>query len=144
MENLKSYITIGLVCLLVGAGITRYAIPAKIEVRTQEVIKEVEVTKKNVITVTEKITQKDGTVIEKTRTEDTSVESVAKDTKIKSETVTTNDKQWRVGVRAGKKINLNPEIIYGVSVEKKFIGSINLGGYVTTDKEVGLSVSLDF
>ena len=144
MENLKSYVTIGLVCLLVGAGVAKYALLAKVEVRTQEVIKEVEVTKKNIVIVTEKTTQKDGTIVERTRTEDTSVESVAKDTKTKSETITTNDKQWRVGVRAGKKINLNPEIIYGVSVEKKFIGPVNLGGYVTTDKEVGLSVSLDF
>jgi hypothetical protein len=135
---MKNYLITALVSLLIGVGITYYALPPKIQTKIEEVTKEV--TKKDVVVVTERIIQKDGTVIEKTRTEDKSISTANTDKKSESKVV---DKQWRIGVKAIKKSLTDPGINYGLSVERKILGPFNLGGYVTTDKQMGVSISID-
>lgn len=142
---MKNYIIVSVVSLLIGAGIVNYAFPPKVETIVQEVTKEVEVVKRDIVVVTEKITQKDGTIVEKTRTEDKSIDTTKKDSQASSRTTVTNEKQYRVSVRAGTKtLNSNPEIIYSLGIEKKLIGPLNVGVHGSTDKQYGLSLSYDF
>lgn len=141
---MKNYIIVSVISLLVGAGIVNYAFPPKVETKIQEVTKEVEVIKRDIVVVTEKVTQKDGTIVEKTRTEDKSIDTSKKDTKASSETTVTNEKQYRVSVRAGAKGIINPEVIYSLGIEKKLIGPLNVGVHGSTDKQFGVSLSYDF
>lgn len=135
---MKKYLITALLSFLIGIGITYYTLPPKIQIKIEEVIKEV--TKKDVVVVTERIVQKDGTVIEKTRTEDKSISTANTDKKSESKAV---DKQWRIGVKAIKKSLVTPGIDYGISIERRILGPFNLGGYLTTDKQIGLSISVD-
>lgn len=144
MENLKQYCVVGLICFSIGAGVVYKTMPAKIETKIEQVTKEVEVIKKDVIIVTEKITQKDGTIIEKTRTEDKSSSSSQKDTSLKSSNIVSNEKKWRVGASAGVKSIVDPVPVYGARVEYKILGPFSIGIYGSSRGEAGISLSFDF
>lgn len=136
--------------VLVAAGLGyafgRYAQPAKIEIKKELQVKEIEVTKKNVVVVTHEEKRPDGTVITDTRTVDTSTEATNRNSTSKESTVVTNLKpQWKVGGAAGVKYNeVRMEAVYTIGVERRILGPIFVGAYGRTDKEVGLSVSVEF
>lgn len=136
--------------VLVAAGLGyafgRYAQPAKVEIKKEVQIKEVEVTKKNVVVVTHEEKRPDGTVVTDTRTVDTSTEASTKNSSSKESTVITNAKpQWKIGGGAGIKYNeVNLQPVYTLSAERRILGPIFVGAYGRTDKEVGLSVSIEF
>lgn len=150
------YLRNGLIILAVlglGYGVGKYSNPAKVVTKTEfkEKIKVVEVIKeqKNVVVTTKKTTKKDGTIIEESKTEDKSVTYQDKHseskTESKSSTVTTRDIGLSVHAMAMQNIgDLERQREYGIFVKKRVIGNISVGGLVTDQKTVGLSVGMDF
>jgi len=155
MDDLKKISIAVLVGLLVGAGLEKVLAPPKVETKYQEVIKEVvkevKVENKNIKTVIEKTTNKDGTVTEKTTIEDKSTETVqtdkSKDSIVKSETKTDNRPDWRVGATAGKS-NLSSETTYNAIVERRVLGPLSVIGTVndikSADRSYHVGVTWEF
>lgn len=141
MDDLKKIGIALLIGLLVGAGLEKVLAPPKVETKYQEVvkevIKEVKVENKNIKTVTEKTTSKDGTVTEKTTIEDKSIETVqtdkSKESFVKSETKTDNRPDWRIGATVGKKTS-SSEIVYNAILERRVLGPISLIGTINDIK----------
>lgn len=146
MNNLLKVALGVLLAAGLGYAFGRYAQPAKVEIKKEVQIKEVEVTRKNVVTVTREEKRPDGTVIIDTRTVDTSTEAVNRTSKEKESTVVTSLKpQWRVGGGVGMKYNeVKLEPVYTLGVERRILGPVFVGAYGRTDKEVGLTVSVEF
>ena len=155
MDDLKKIGIALLIGLLLGAGLEKVLAPAKVETKYQEVvkevIKEVKVENKDVKTVIEKTTNKDGTVTEKTTIEDKSTETVqtnkSKDTMVKIETKSDNRPDWRVGAQAGMK-NMKGDFIYGATVERRILGplfvGLNVNGLNTSEKIYNIGASWEF
>lgn len=150
------YLRNGLIILAVlglGYGVGKFSNPAKVITKTEfkEKIKVVEVIKeqKNVVITTKKTTKKDGTIIEESKTEDKTVtyqdkKSESK-TESKSSTITTRDIGLSVHAMAMQNIgDLERKREYGIFVKKRVIGNISVGGLVTDQKTIGLSVGMDF
>jgi hypothetical protein len=144
---------VGLLLLGLGYGVGKFSNPAKVVTRTEfkEKIKVVEVIKeqKNVVVITKKTTKKDGTIIEESKTEDKSTTYQDKHSESKKEisssTVTTRDIGLSVHAMAMQNIgDLEQKREYGIFVKKRVIGNISVGGLVTDQKTIGLSVGMDF
>lgn len=65
-----------------------------------------------------------------TASESTSTKSVAKH-------------NWNLGVQAGLTTDMNG-VKYGLRAERRIIGPIFAGGYITTNKEAGISLGMEF
>jgi hypothetical protein len=144
---------IGLLLLGLGFGIGKFSNPSKVVTKTEfkEVIKVIEVIKeqKNVVIVTKKTTKKDGTIIEESKTEDKTVTYQDKHSESKKEfknsTITTRDIGLSVHALAMQNIgDLEQDREYGIFVKKRVLGNISVGGLVTDQKTIGLSVGMDF
>lgn len=153
MNTKIKYGLIGLLLLGIGFGVGKFAAPAKVITKTEfkEKIKVVEVIKeqKNVVVTTKKTTKKDGTIIEESKTEDKTV--TFQDTKKESKTetsastITTRDIGLSVHAMVMQDLdNIERKREYGIFVKKRVIGNISVGGLVTDQKTVGLSVGMDF
>lgn len=139
----KTTIIVAIVCILVG----RYVLTPKQE--TKIVTKIVEVEKKQVNTdkktVIKETINPDGTVIKETVETDNSVEITDTETKVDSSTTTKKGSSITLGLLAIKQVNrLSEPFEYGATVSVPLIGNLNVTGLVTTDKRVGLGVSLGF
>jgi len=135
--------------LLAGLGYAfgRYAQPAKVVIKTEIQTVEVEKKRNNIVTVTHEVEQKDGTKIIDTRTEDKSIEMNTIDQTVKqTETITNAKPNWKVqGLAGANYLHLTSDpLVYTVDVEHRFIGPIFLGAYGRSDKEIGLSISVEF
>jgi hypothetical protein len=149
MIQLESWQKILLAILLafgVGYGSGRYVQPAKVEIKTQEVIKEVEVVKHDTITVTKEIKKPDGTTEIDTTITDKDVETTTiADVKKTEETITNLKPQWNVrGLVGVSSFNFANPMVYGLNIERRIIGPIFVGAWGTTDKSAGLSIGLEF
>lgn len=134
--NLKNGIIAVLVLVGLGYGVGRYLQPAKIETVTKEVIKEVEVTKKDVITVIEETKDKDGNIKKTTTITDKTVVNKAKEETKDSKTVVINQKpQWRVNASAGYDFK-EKEPQYGLGFEKRYMGPLSLGLSATVNSSM--------
>lgn len=146
MSKLKQYrnvAIVGLLLLVVGYGTGRYLQPAKIQIKKEEVIKEVEVIKKDIRIVEREITRPDGTKEKERITEDKSQESTKKEKDTKESTLIANKKpDWRVNGLAA--LNNDRNIVYGLHVERRILGPISVGAFGLTDTTVGLSVGIEF
>lgn len=137
-----------LVALLVvaglGYGFGRYMQPAKIQIKKEEVIKEVEVVKKDVVVVEKITTNKDGTTVVERRTEDKSTERSSTDTRTKESTLVINVKpQWRVQGMVGYRGQLDRPM-YGAGIERRILGPVFVGAWGNTEKQFGLSAGFEF
>lgn len=137
------------VLLVVGVAVAgyafgRYAQPAKVEIKTETVIKEVTVEKKNVVTEIKEIKHPDGTTETDTKITDLT-NTVNKNTSdSKSESTTTYSKpQWKVQALLSTQVSqFGP--VYGIDVEKRILGPISAGVWGNVDKKFGASVSIEF
>jgi len=135
-----------LVALGLGYAVGRYVQPASIKIVKEEVIKIVDRINKDVVTIIEKITRPDGTVEEKTTIIDkTQYEHYQQQQTNESTTIVSQKAQWKVQGLAGIRIDdfRGPQI-YGVGIERRIIGPVFVGVWGNTDKQVGLSVGLEF
>ncbi len=124
----------------------------KVEWKTRVVYKYI---KKNQDKETTTTTKPDGTIIvvekEHTETETTSNNNTTgSSTTTKTETgatvLTSARPNWHVGAKVGLKadaLRLDP-LIYGVSVERRFIGTLWLGAWGMTNKTAGVGAFLEF
>lgn len=130
MNNRNKLILIGL-ALLLAYGIGRYLQPAKIETRTETIVKEVEVIKRDVEIIKKKKTNPDGTTEEEEITRDKSTETRDKDQKERTEHLVENQKsQYRI--RGGIGYDLSDKSQqYVIGGEKRFWGPVSLGLDVT-------------
>lgn len=50
------------------------------------------------------------------------------------------DPKWRIGVQYSNP----PDPIYGITIERYVLGNLSVGGFIRTNREVGLSLSVSF
>jgi len=135
-------ITIALTALAYAGG--RYLTEPTVITKNVEVIKEVEVIKRDVRTVIKEVVRPDGTKETDTVIEDRTRERTRTDSDRSNETIVTNEKpQWKVDLSTRTKIqDLIP--VYGASVSRRIIGPVFVGVNGWTDSSFGLSVGLEF
>ncbi len=134
-HTMKNILITSAIALLVGFGLGSQIFPS-IKEKIVEIEKEVIV--KDIVTVTKVITKHDGTKEEVTTTTDKT-----KENKQTTNTKTVSKPDWHTSINAKRKID-NPELVYGIQVERRILGEVFVGGSVNTQKEVGLSVGVSF
>jgi hypothetical protein len=143
--TLKNSIIAGILLVLIGYATGRYLQPAQIETQIKEVIKEVEVVKKDTVTVVHEVKRPDGTVEIDTRTEDKSVITTQTDKKTEQQSIITNIKpQWKASGLAAVDFNNDRRLTYGISVERRLLGPVFVGVQGYDNKMIGISVGLEF
>lgn len=146
-----------IVVFVLGAAAGRYSLPAKVVVKTE--VKTVEklvhdTTKddnKNTVTVVTEDKKANGevvttkTVIDKDKivTNDKSDLNVSTDSQ-SSQTTTYDTKSLSISALAGVQFGNSDALTYGLHVQKKLIGPIEIGLFGFTDKLLGASVGLRF
>lgn len=136
MKNLKVYLIAGLVILAVGFSIGRYVVPDKsLETKSTEH----DVKREETVTTREEI-RADGTRITETIKSNKNEESKKKES---SKLVENSRPNWKVNALAGYNIDKS-NYVYGVAVDRRVLGNISVGAWGTTDKQVGLSLGLEF
>lgn len=137
MKKYSKSILIFLILFGIGYGVGRYTTPEK--VRTE--IVEKEVVKKDVVTVIKEIVNKDGTKTTETIIKDKSQSQT--DSLNLSETTYSKSK-YKINAMVGSQNFdfVNP--VYGLMVQKRFIGPFFLGAYGTNKKDIGLTVGFEF
>jgi hypothetical protein len=114
-----------LVATGIGYSIGRYLQPAKVEYKTQTVVKEVEVVKKDVKTIVKTIRHKDGTIERTKTTEDKTVTDSKKNSNSSTSKITESKKlDWNVSMIAGFQ---DGQTIYGAAVQGRILGTVYLG-----------------
>lgn len=133
------------VVYVLGYATGRYLQPARIEVHTEVQTQTVTVVQHDVQVVTKEIDRPDGTKEIDTVTTDKSHDQTNTDTQSQTDKVVTaaNKPQWLVGTEF---IPGNAYIghFYGASVQHRLLGPIFLGIGVDTNRQVGLTVTLEF
>lgn len=120
-----------------SAGITRFYFPA-VEYRNTETIKEV--VHNDIQTVIKTVVLPNGT---KETTETIDDKSVIHET-AKSEVIIASKPQWMFDVGARAKLDEIQNPIYDIQVQRRIVGPFFLGGRVSTDKSVGVSIGMEF
>jgi hypothetical protein len=148
MNIRQSAITI-ILSLGVGYGVGRYILPAKIITETKEVIKEVEVTKKDVITTIKEDKRPDGSIHKETIiTDRTTIDKESKKEFQQLQLIINKKPQWKANLLGGYDFQeRTPQ--YGLGIEKRYMGPLFLGfnGIVDskmTFKEFYLIASWEF
>ncbi len=137
--NLKSTLILALIVTIVSAGLTRYLFP-RIETQTVDVVHEV--IKKDIRTITKIVEKPDGT---KETTIDETDKSTDKKTEKHTET-TYQNKDWQVAGTAETDYTQLQEVKldYGVHIQRRILGPFYLGALINTNKQVGVSLGLEF
>lgn len=148
---------VGLVLVLVGYAFGRYVQPATVITKTEdhEVIKYVERTtkekdnNKDIVIIETRLP--DGTIRKETHIVDKGRVIIDKskegsDTKdSKSETIVSNTKpQWKAAGLLGVADYSLSNRIYGLEIERRILGPIFVGAWGMTNKQLGVSVGLEF
>lgn len=137
----KKILIVAVSCLLIG----KYVLSSKPKVVTKEVVKIVEVEKKQTKKkkITTSTTNTDGSsTTQVTETEDSSSVTT---TEVASNSFTTSKSGLTLGLLAIKSdFNLYKPVEYGATVSFPIFANLNVMGLVTTSKQVGVGLSLDF
>lgn len=142
---MKYQIIIGLVLLGIGFGAGHYFTPTKIITKTETVVKTNDIIHDHIKTIIRTITNPDGTTDSTTTIDNNSVEVKNSSSESNSSSVTTYEKpQWKAQGLVGLNFDNTTIPIYGVGIERRIIGPISAGLWGNTNKEAGLSVSLEF
>lgn len=140
--KLRYYFVSILVIAGLGYAFGRYVQPAKVEIKEVEIVKEVEVIKRDVKTIIREIERPDGTKEKETTIDDRTRETSKKDTlKDKETIITSNPHQYYIEGTA--KLNDFAKPIYGVNAQRRMFGPIFGGLFINTDKEFGVSVGVE-
>jgi xanthosine utilization system XapX-like protein len=131
---MKTSIIIAIVGILVGFGLGTQIFP-KIKEKTIEVEKEV--VRKDVQTIIKVVTRPDGS-----KEEVTTIVDHTRENKEYSNTKTISKADWHISASASK--GLDTDIYYTVQAEKRILGDIFIGGNITTNKTIGISLGVEF
>lgn len=142
MKTYRTTIIVAISCLLIG----RYVLTPKQQ--TKEVIKIVEVEKQHIDiqkkVITREVKKKDGTIVKETVETENIIVDTKKERKVDSSITKQSGSKLTLGLLAivdASKI-ASPE--YGATVSLPLIGNLNVQGLVTTDKRVGVGLSIGF
>jgi hypothetical protein len=137
----KTTLIVAISCILVG----RFVLAPKPKVIVKEVVKIVEVEKKQTKKKKDTIqtTNPDGsTTTQITETEDTTTDRT---TNIDSKITSTSKSGLSLGLLAIKDVSsFSSPLQYGATITVPIMGSISAVGLVTTSKQVGVGLSLEF
>lgn len=125
---------IGLTILLLGVafGVGRYTAPSN-KTNTNETNTTTETR-----VIEREITRPDGTKEKEKVTEN------IKETEKKSTTIVENKKpDWKANLLGGYSFT-EKKIVYGASIEKRYLGPISLGVWGNTQNTYGVSIGLEF
>lgn len=122
--------------LLLGIGLGSQLFP---KTKTEIVETEKEVIKKDVVTVVKEIIRPDGSKEVVTTTTDKS-----KEKKSSSSTTKVLASNYHVSLKAETGNIKFSELVYSVQVEKRIIGDLFIGASISTNKQVGLSLGIEF
>lgn len=137
MITYRIYIISLLVIAGLSAATTRYYFP---QVQSKTVTVEHEVEHNNIITVTHTIREPSGTVDTTTTVTDHSTKI---DQNIQT-AVVSKQLDWHVGAQVGMDVHKGLIPIYGVSLDRRIIGPVTVGGFGLTNGTIGVSVGLSF
>jgi len=146
LKNYRNYAIVVLVVGLLGYATGRYLQPAKIEIKKEEIIKTVEVVKKDVVIRERIVKGPDGTETTERVIEDKSTSTAKKESETRESTVVTNKKpDWRAAAMAGLDLS-KMQPLYGGQVERRVLGPIFVSGYVLTGPStiVGVTAGIEF
>jgi len=135
VQNLRMILGTLAVGLLIGFGLGSQLFP-KVKTETVEVQKDV--IKKDIRTIVKEVIRKDGTIEKETVIVDNSKESK----EIKN-TTRVSKSDWHVAASAAKSLSLET-MTYTVSAERRILGDVFVGMNVNSEKQVGLTVGLEF
>lgn len=136
--QIKTQATILILCCLASAACTKYFWPNKaIEVKTETK----EVVKNNIVTVVKEVKRPDGTV-ERTETTTDRTKSTVK----QSESIAVFKAiDWHVSASAVKKLDTGAlEPHYQLQIERRIMGPIFFGANISTEKQIGITIGLEF
>lgn len=145
------------VIFLVGLATGRYTLPAKIVTKTEiqtvtKVVKDTTQDKKdNTVTTITETKKPDGSVVTQTQIVDKNQTDTKTDVKTdkdmvskSSETETRDVNQLGVNGLVGLRVGAGESLTYGVSVQRKLLGPVEIGAFGFTDRLVGFSLGLRF
>ena len=133
----KNTIILLILVAVASAGITRYLFP-QIEFKNTETTKEV--VRNDIKTEVRLVERPDGTKETITFITD---KSTKKET-TKSETIIAAKPQWMFDIGARAKLDDLNGLVYDLQVQRRILGPFFLGGRVSTDKSVGVSIGMEF
>lgn len=139
--------------LAIGVLIGHFAIPKPVQiketVRIEQSVQQSKDQKKDKNVTIVETTSPDGTKKKETKIGETTTTTTETNTntKITDNKETIKGSKTSIGVIAIGELNKNiltksPE--YGITISKGLIGDISLNGLLTTDKRIGIGVSLGF
>jgi hypothetical protein len=146
----KKYLIGGLFLVAISSSLTYYLAPKRVKIKTVEkiVIKEKKVKVVDRDIETHREVKPDGTVIEviKDRSKERSTED--RDTVENRETEKTikrGRKDWLVGggVIVSDRLSLGRPVYYG-QVQRRILGEIYVGAMATSDRAVGIGITIRF
>jgi hypothetical protein len=139
----KKIFVVSVLCL-VCFSLGRFASPAKIETKEVEKIVYKERVTQDRRTVTRETKRPDGTVIKERDTQVRTDRNTDASSETSKETKTTNRPDWRL---SGGYIPAVPgfqEPRFQVGLEHQILSDLYAGLYVTSDRNIGLSISIGF
>jgi hypothetical protein len=135
--NPRITIILLIVVAAASAGITRFYFPA-VEYRNTETVKEV--VHNDIQTIIKTVQLPNGTK----ETTETIVDKSVKKESDKKEIVIASKPQWMFDVGARAKVTEIQTIVYDLQVQRRIVGPFFLGGKISTDKSVGVSIGMEF
>lgn len=131
---MKNYLIVAGISLLLGFGIATQFFPT---VKEKVVEVQTEVIRKDIQTVVKVVTRPDGT-----KEEVTTIVDRSKQSKESSMVKTIAKATWHVSASANK--GLDSDLAYSLQAEKRILGDIFLGGNISTNKTIGVSLGMEF
>jgi hypothetical protein len=152
----RKYGGIALIFLL-GTAVGRYTLPAKVVTKTEvqtvtKVVKDTNRDKKdNTVTTIVETKKPDGTIVKQTQIVDqnqTITQTNTNSNTNSNSTYTQKDTRdvGQLGVNAlvGLRLGTGEPLSYGLSVQRRLLGPVEIGAFGFTDKLVGFSLGLRF
>jgi hypothetical protein len=148
-RQISTIVGVSLLLLLLGYATGRYAQPARVETKIEQVVKEVEVVKKDVVIKERTEKRPDGTIITDRTTEDRSTETTNKDSKTKESIIVSSEKpNWLVS--GGMSLNTEAHSIFTAVASRRIAGPIFVSAVINFDQQdirrntAGLTIGLEF
>lgn len=132
----RNTIILMFITMVVTAGVTRYCFP---QIQFKDVETSHEIDHNNIQVVTHTVEKPDGSkeITQTTTDNSIKVESTKKDIEVAA------PKNWMFAVGAGTDFKGTPPT-YNLQVQRRILGPFFLGGSVSTDKTVGVSLGMEF
>ena len=150
MQLEKKTIAVAVVSLFaLGWGSGYFTKPSEVKIKTVEVVKTqiVKEEAKNKIVYKERIVYKDGTIKEIEKNEDSSFTKNVNnsDKSLSVDKTVKNDIGFHASVFAISSLSsIGQNNVYGIHLSKRVFSNISLGVLADTNKNIGLSVGMDF